>query len=193
MNAAPIVAIVALAFAVLFSKSRGGAIGDDSQREDMADTSKITGTVGAASVLLEALGWLYTWGGAAGAVTWAGAKAIAATGVGVVDCSLFVSLALHKMGVRKTFKRYTSGSLAAACDPVTWGQQIPGDVVYYPGHVMSVLTHPDGGGDSQVIGASGGNSKTHGDNPNAKVKVFASMKYRKDFVCVMRLKASERK
>ena len=191
MNAAPVVALVALAFAVLFSKSRGGAVGENSEREDMPETSKV-GNVGIASVLLDAVGWLYTWGGAAGAVTWAAAKAIAATGVGVVDCSLFVSLALHKLGIRKTFKRYTSRGLAAASDPIAWGKQVPGDIVYYPGHVMVVLSHPAASGDSQVIGASGGGSSTHGDNPNAKVKVFGSMKYRKDFVCVMRLKASER-
>lgn len=192
MNAAAAVAVAVGIFAVLFSKSRGGAVGENSMREDMPETSA-SGNVGAAAVLLDALGWLYTWGGAAGVTTWAAAKAIAAKGLGVVDCSLFVSLALVVMGIRKTFRRYTSGGLAAASDPIAWGKQVPGDIVYYPGHVMMVLSHPDANGDSQVIGASGGGSKTHGDNPNAKVKVFASMKYRKDFVCVMRLKASERK
>lgn len=178
----------------LFSLSRGGAVGESSAREDMAESTKISSSgTGIAGVLLAAVGWLYTWGGAAGLTTWAAAVALAGRGVGVVDCSLFASLALVKMGIRKTFKRYTAMSLANACDPIAWGDQQPGDVAIYPGHVMIVLTGPDGKGDSRVIGASGGGSSTHGDNPNARVKTFDSARYRKDFVCFGRLKTSERK
>jgi hypothetical protein len=184
--------VALLAGGALFSLSRGGAVGESSQREDMAESTTVsTAGTGGASVLLAAVGWLYLWGGAP-VTTWAAAVALGAAGKGVVDCSLFCSLALVKLGIRKTFKRYTSGTLAAACDPVPFGKQRPGDVAIYPGHVMMVLSDPDAKGDSRVIGASGGGSKTRGDDPNARVKTFDSAKYRKDFVCFGRLKAAER-
>lgn len=189
MNLALPLAALLLGGGALFSLSRGGAVGDSSTREDMAE-AKVTGS-GIAAVLLSALGWLYTWGGAA-VTTWSAAAALHAAGKAVVDCSLFASLALVKMGLRRTFKRYTAATLANACDPIAWGKQMPGDIAIYPGHVMIVLTAPDAHGDSSVIGASGGGSQTHGDDPNARVKTFKSAKYRGDFVTFGRLKATER-
>lgn len=174
------------------SQRKGGALGEDnSAREDMAESNPTsTSGYGIAGVLLDALGWLYTWGGAAGVTTWAAAEAVAAKGKGVVDCSLFACLALVRMGVWKAFRRLTSRQIADACAPVVWGQQRPGDLVYYPGHVMVVLSYPRADGDSEVIGASGGGSSTHGDDPNARVKVFKSARYRRDFVTFMRPKGA---
>jgi len=192
VNALPIAAAL-LVGGLLFSVSRGGAVGENSAREDSVESSSTSyGRTGIAGVLLAAVGWLYTWGGAPGLTTWAAAVALAAQGKGVTDCSLFASLALVRMGLRKTFKRYTAATLANACDKVPEGQQRPGDIAIYPGHVMVVLSEPDANGVSRVIGASGGDHTTHGDNPNARVKVFDSARYRKDFICYGRLKAGER-
>lgn len=170
--------------------ARGGST--TSQREDAMEATPKGSGYGAAQVLLAALGWLYTWGGHARAVTWDAALALGKTGVGVVDCSLFACLALAKLGRWPAgwgkVKHMTSSMLAYACDPVAWGHQVPGDLAYYPGHVMVVLSYPTMTGDSEVIGASGGGSSTHGDDPNARVKTFASARYRSDFVTFMRPK-----
>jgi cell wall-associated NlpC family hydrolase len=162
-----------------------------SAREDSREgTVSASADYGVADPLLDALGWLYTWGGSPR--TWGDAEQLARAGRGVVDCSGFASLALVRMGLRKSYKRYTALTLANASDPVAWGKQQPGDIAVYPGHVMIVLSRPRSDGDSKVIGASGGGSKTRGNDPNARVKVFDSARYRKDFMTFGRLKATER-
>jgi hypothetical protein len=79
-------------------------------------------------------------------------------------------------------------ALADGSTPVQLGSQRPGDLAYYPGHVMVVCGQAGAGGHSPVIGASGGTRTTLGQDPNARIKTFTSGAYRKDFVTYMRLK-----
>lgn len=58
-----------------------------------------------------------------------------------------------------------------------------GDVAIYPGHVMLCLGGP------WVIGASGGDSTTHGNDPKACVQLHR-FDYRHDFKCFGRLRAA---
>lgn len=175
----------------------GGRRSGNSAREDDVESAG-GGNMGKAAVLTELLGAPYYWGGheTDGAdkddsvTSWEEAVALlraGATGWGL-DCSLFANLALVKLRLWPSFRRKTAATLAADSNPVKWGEQRPGDLAYYPGHVMVVLTHPDDHGDSEVIGASGGGSGTFGNDPNARVKRFASAKYRSDFVTFMRPK-----
>lgn len=195
------VVLVALAVGAALAAGRGrrGGGGDASAREEEEEVEP--GTVkdyGRAGVLLELLGAPYWWGGHESSAadkddtvtSWGEAVELLranATGWGL-DCSLFANLAWEVMGIRR-FVRRTSKQLAwEDCEAVEWGKQRPGDLAYYPGHVMVVLSYPTSSGDSEVIGASGGGSATKGTDPNARVKVFGSARYRADFVTFMRLK-----
>lgn len=193
----PLVIAGGLVGAVLLFGKGGGRRSGNSAREDDVEGSA-GGNMGKAAVLTELLGAPYYWGGheTDGAdkddsvTTWEEALALlraGATGWGL-DCSLFANLALVKLRLWPAFKRKTAATLANDSNPVAWGEQRPGDLAYYPGHVMMVLTYPNAAGDSEVIGASGGGSTTFGNDPNARVKRFASAKYRSDFVTFMRPK-----
>lgn len=83
-----------------------------------------------------------------------------------------------------------SKALSVAGSPVAVGSQRLGDLAFYGtpvSHVMTVLTDPDETGDSWVIGASGGTSKTFGQVPQARIKVFRRQGYRGDFRFFRRL------
>ncbi len=139
------------------------------------------------SNVLESLGWPYYFGKGSPSTPWT-------DGPSGVDCSGFVQMALVRLGkLSPTYGDRGSAALADDSDPIEVGQQEPGDIAYYPGHVMLVASKPDKStGHSAVIGASGGTSTTLGTNPEARVKMFSSAKYRKDFVTYMRLKEGKR-
>ncbi len=89
------------------------------------------------------------------------------------DCSGFVLGLLALLGAVpwewKTPR--TSAGLRKLCAPVAWGQQRPGDLAFYEGHVVVIATAPDGKGDSVVVEAGGGRSTTNGDDPGAVVRI----------------------
>ena len=81
-------------------------------------------------------------------------------------------------------------NLAMVCDPIPRGKEQPFDLAFYGvggkiTHVMVVV------GPGAVLGASGGGSRTHGDDPRAAVWL-SRMDYRSDFVCIGRMKAAHR-
>jgi cell wall-associated NlpC family hydrolase len=83
------------------------------------------------------------------------------------DCSGFVQGALVRLGILSVMapdrRAYT---LAMCSDPVPEGEEKLGDMAFYGApvsHVMLVL------GKGIVLGARGGDSTTHGDNPKAYV------------------------
>jgi cell wall-associated NlpC family hydrolase len=161
-----------------------------SQREDIPDTGEVdmSADEGGKWADLEELmngahGWPYAWGGGAPSTPWA-------DGPKGVDCSGFVQMALVRLGYLDSGATDRGArALADGCVPVSLGEQEPGDLAYYPGHVMLVCGPPGQDGHAPVIGASGGTSDTHGDDPKAYVKVFDTGAYRRDFVTYMRLKA----
>lgn len=83
----------------------------------------------------------------------------------------------------------SSTELRKLCTVVPWGQQRPGDLAFYPGHVSVIATRPSEGGDSEVIESGGGRSTTNGDDPKAKVRRLATIRYRPDFLHIGRLPA----
>jgi hypothetical protein len=142
------------------------------------DTSKITLPV----EIDGSLGWPYFFGRGSPATPWS-------DGPKGVDCSGYAQMVLVKLGkLAKTATDRGSQALADASNPLKVGQQVAGDLAYYPGHVMVVAGEPDDTGHSPVIGASGGTSTTFGTNSNARVKLFDTALYRGDFVTYMRLK-----
>lgn len=166
-----------------------GLYDDASAREDEADVdaSELGYTVGlwdeVGLLVEESLGWPY-WYGRGGPSTpwWEGAEG--------VDCSGYAQMVLVQLGkLDATATDRSARALADACDPVALGDQQPGDLAYYPGHVMVCAGPPAADGHCPVAGASGGTSDVHGDDPDARVKLFASGLYRGDFVTYMRLKA----
>lgn len=83
-----------------------------------------------------------------------------------------------------------SRGLAMICDPVAEGDEQPFDLAFYGEdnritHVMVVV------GRNAVLGASGGRSTTHGDDPRAFVQLHR-LHYRPDLVCLGRIKAEHR-
>lgn len=91
--------------------------------------------------------WPYLWGGGGPGVAW---------GRRPVDCSGFVTMALEHAGlVPRGVRRWGREAARALGRKIAWGQQRPGDIVTYPGHVELVWTWPNAEGDSQIIGASG--------------------------------------
>lgn len=126
----------------------------------------------------DAYGWPYYWGKGAPSTPWT-------DGPQGVDCSGFVCMALVRLGkMSASTGDLSSRAIADRSDPVAVGNQRPGDIAYYPGHVMLVVGQPsdDYDGHSAVMGASGGRSSTLGNDPNARVKVFPAGNYRSDFV-----------
>lgn len=108
-----------------------------------------------------------------------------------VDCSGSVLMASVRVGIiPATWPDMSAAAIADACDPIPVGSQMPGDIAIYPGHVMFVYSYPraEQGGHSAVWGARGGDSHTHGDNPNAYVGVYSSAKYNPSFVTYGRWK-----
>lgn len=132
--------------------------------------------------VLASLGWPYFFGKGTPATKWS-------DGPNGVDCSGYAQMVLVKLGLLSaTAGDRGAAALADDSDPIAVGEQRAGDMAYYPGHVMIVAGNPGSDGHSPVIGASGGDKLTLGNNPNAKVKLFDSALYRGDFVTYMRLK-----
>lgn len=155
---------------------------DDSTREDDVPTDDDNQVDGSVSILATSIGWPYSWGMGGPSTPWE-------LGYEGVDCSGYALMAAVVLGqIGADSPRYNAAEMADNCDPVAIGEQRPGDFAYYPGHVMVVCGWPGGDGHSAVIGASGGNSSVHGDNPNARVKVFDSALYNSKFVTYMRWK-----
>ena len=187
-------AAAAAGLALLHNGRKGG--GDSSRHEGGSvdvEPHRDTSRYGEAAVLLEALDTPYYWGGK-GVAHWDDILRNLADEDAPpwgVDCSFFGCLAWEKLGIRpldKAHPRLNTTGLANISNPVEVGKQRPGDLSYYPGHVMVVLSYPGADGHSEVIGASGGGRSDFGTNPNARVKIQPRGNYRKDFVCYMRLK-----
>jgi cell wall-associated NlpC family hydrolase len=94
----------------------------------------------------------------------------AAEGPSMFDCSGFAWYVLHTDTHLTSAGRTTAAGLSHA--PYTTSTSSPekGDLVFYSSGGISHVTIALGQG-SQVIGASGGGSHTHGQDPNARVKV----------------------
>jgi 3D (Asp-Asp-Asp) domain-containing protein len=123
---------------------QGGKGGDETQiREEVL--SKARGHLGAP----------YSWG---------------AQGPSMFDCSGFSWYVLHNDTHLTSQGRTNAAGLSHA--PYTTPVSAPekGDLVFYASGSISHVTIALGSG-SQTIGASGGGPSTHGQDPNAKVKV----------------------
>lgn len=100
-----------------------------------------------------------------------------AEGERTLDCSGSVSLALRELealgAVRLTHpgRRWTTATLAAACPKVSGPPRL-GDAQLYTveGRAVHVMLHTGVGG--LVLGARGGDSGTHGQDPAAYVDVL---------------------
>ena len=94
----------------------------------------------------------------------------AADGPSMFDCSGFAWYVLHTDMHLTSAGRTTAAGLSHA--PYTTSTSSPekGDLVFYSSGGISHVTIALGQG-SEVIGASGGGSHTHGQDPNARVKV----------------------
>lgn len=135
--------------------------------------------------LLECIGIPYHWG--------AGDLTNAEWHADGYDCSGFAQAALVRLGFvgRDAWHDKSANDLAYVCDAVEYGDEQPGDLVFYRGgkkitHVCVAL----GGG--MCIGANGGGSKTKGDNEKACVQV-RPIKYRGDYLCSGRIKKQYRR
>ena len=107
-------------------------------------------------------------------------------GIRGYDCSGFVIAALVRLGIMdptKVADDLHSSALVNMSLPVY--ELEPGDVLYYPGHVMLYI------GRGMCMGATGGRSNTHGTDPNACVKVLP-ITYSGGLVCGCRLKQEYR-
>jgi len=180
----PVLVLVALAGAAWLLAGKGKGIvlaAEDSSREDIDDEEGGYSMPDDLTEIADALGWRYWYGKGAPGTPWS-------SGPDGVDCSGFVQMALVRLGrlPSTTIDRSVAG-LWSACTEVAEGDQLPGDIAFYPGHVMLVYGAPDASGVSRVIGASGGRSTTLGDKATAYVKLFADHRYRSDFAAFGRL------
>lgn len=160
-------------------KRRAPGKGDTSDVEAMTDGGAMHYDF--ESRVGDALGWPYFFGKGTPATPWS-------DGPKGVDCSGFAQMALVRLGLLKvTAGDRGARALADAARHVDIGDQQPGDLAIYPGHVMVVADFPGTDGHSSVMGASGGVETTRGNDPHARVKLFKSARYRDDFVCYGRL------
>ena len=129
--------------------------------------------------LLAAIGTPYAWG--------SGDLVNASWLAGSYDCSGFAQAALLELGLVEpgSWTDKTAHDLARVCDPINIGHEEPGDLGFYGAkkitHVMVCL------GNGMAIGANGGTSKTHGDDPKACVQV-RPVNYRRDLMVIGRIK-----
>ena len=155
--------------------------GSNSAREDSLTSNDYT-RFALGDDIRTSLGWPYFFGRGSPATKWE-------DGPKGVDCSGYAQMVLVRLGkLSSSAGDRGARTLANDSDPVAVGAQKPGDLAYYPGHVMVVASSPDKSGHSMVIGASGGTETTLGNDANARVKLFDSAMYRKDFVTYMRLR-----
>ena len=172
---------------------------EDSRSESMADIfaeagAPVAGDPRAWERLAGARGGGARWGGGSSATPWADGSA-------GVDCGGWLQMALERLGVRPSTWPVDQGviDIANRCDPVAIGYQRVGDVAVYKGrHGMLVVSEPreDRGGHSHVMGASGGDDEIQGYDPllpgfseDARVKLFATALYRRDFLTYGRPRA----
>lgn len=102
------------------------------------------------------------------------------------DCSGFVQQAWVWLGFfGSTQPDRNWKGLADICDPVKVTDARLGDIAIYVGHVMLCL------GGEWVLGASGGDSNTKGNDPRAYVQL-RRYDYRPDFATFGRLKSEFR-
>jgi peptidoglycan hydrolase-like protein with peptidoglycan-binding domain len=94
----------------------------------------------------------------------------AAEGPSMFDCSGFAWYVLHTDMHLTSAGRTTAAGLSHAPYTTHTGSPEKGDLVFYSSGGISHVTIATGHG-SQVIGASGGGSHTHGQDPNARVKI----------------------
>ncbi len=94
----------------------------------------------------------------------------AAAGPSMFDCSGFAWYVLHTDMHLTKAGRTTAAGLSHAPYTTPTGSPQKGDLVFYSSGGISHVTIALGHG-SQVIGASGGGSHTHGQDPNARVKI----------------------
>lgn len=154
-----------------------------SYREDEIDSTD-TDIIDLPESIIKSIGWPYYWGRGKPSMPFE-------YGINGVDCSGYVQMALVYLGkLSSNAKDRGALDLADDSNPIQVGSQEPGDMAYYPGHVMLVASKPGADGHSAVIGASGGGPTDYGNNPNARVKLFTSALYNKNFVTYMRLKSN---
>lgn len=165
-------ALGVLGIVLKVASARKGHAAENSRAEDTPESWDVPGgDLGA--LWAEALDSLYSWGGGREEGAWP---------LGPFDCSGFVDAALRVAGAELPWARTSASSAtmyaALEVNPLEPGEEAPeGAIVFYgsgkPSHVM--LSVGQG-----VIGASGGDSKTFGDDPDARVKTFSSAWYRAD-------------
>lgn len=93
-----------------------------------------------------------------------------ASGPDYFDCSGLVYYCLKNAGV--SVSRDTAAGYSRRWTSVSWSNSRTGDLVCFGSpayHIGIVILNADG--TRNVIHAGGGNSSTHGDDPNAKVKI----------------------
>lgn len=188
-----LVAVALGSVVVLTGRSRGGLAGasdgDSSQREDEpdVDTPDPYRVPAEYQDIVDAtLGAPYWYGKGSPATSLDAVQA-------GIDCSGLVQVCWVELGILpRDAPDRSARTLADACDPIAEGEQEPGDLAIYPGHVALCVSSPDEEGHSQVLSASGGTSATFGDDPDARVKLFDAETYRRDFVTWGRLKTEYR-
>lgn len=156
--------------------------GDNSELEDMptgyADLDAVDASCAS---LLDSIGWPYWYGRGSPSTPWA-------DGADGVDCSGHAQMCLVRLGLLSADASDRGATaLANASEALQLGNQVPGDLACYPGHVAVVVSYPDASGHSQVLSASGTRA-TAGDNPAHVVKLQPTGAYRSDFICYMRLR-----
>lgn len=164
-----------MAWTVL-ARPRGGSKREDRPAAASTDSS---------SVLLEAVGVPYSYGGGYPGATWPTGSRGVGGGVGW-DCSGFAQAGLVQLGQLSTdAEDRTAQGLADTGRSADGSRE--GDLAFYGkswskvSHVMLSL------GNGQVIGASGGTTSTNADDSGAYVKVFNTPQYRGDFLGWKRL------
>lgn len=178
--------LLLLAVPLLLSRRKSGYSGgaDMGSVNDPGDNADLSLPVVAAWVdtIVQSFSWRYYWGGFS--------RSVPAGGVALVDCSGGATLLLILLGILPaTAARFTSSSLPsdARFVKVSPAEARPGDVVLYKGHVVVVV---GGAGEGATIwSVSGGGQKTQGNDPNARPKLFAGLRYRSDLLGVYRVKS----
>jgi len=191
----PILVLAGLAFALSQQKrAASSSTRDDSTPEDS------TGEPSSSSSSIEDQSFddePYTaeLGGAVGAPYYYGRGSPSTTLQQLVtdgaDCSGAVQVALVQLGLLDASATDRSATqLANDSDPIEVGQQQPGDLAFYNGHVMLVYSYPRSDGHSAVWGMHGGGQNTLGDDPTARLDVLSSALYWPDaFLTYGRLRA----
>lgn len=157
--------------------------GYSSAEAGMVDTRDSGIVQGDALALVDSIGWPYWYGRGAPSTPWA-------DGPLGVDCSGYAQMCLVRLGrLSASASDRGARTLADDSDPLAVGEQEPGDLAYYPGHVVVVASYPGADGHSAVLSASG-HAYDLGNNPDSRVKLYTTGRYRSDFVTYMRLRAS---